>query len=407
MAVNIRMPSPSPSPGPATLARWFRTEGDRVMTGDVLAEIEVEAPADGILARVLVRDGTPDVETDRIIGILVSPGEDISDTGGADTAAVNAVTGEKAAKILFPEKRDTPPEPSVLGAESHRRIFVSPVARRLARSRGLDLSQIVGSGPGGRILRRDVESAALPAALPKVPEHSDENEVRRIPLSAMRLSIGQRLTVAKRTVPHFYVSVQIDVDGLLNLRKDINEAISEEESTDVCHPSVSDMLIRAAALTLKAIPEMNVCWGEESILLYRQSDIAVAVSVSDELLTPVIRDAGGKSLTAISHESRVLIASARDGKLRSEETKGGCFTLFNADMFGVESMAAIINPPHAAILAVGAITRRPVVRQNQVAIASVMTCTLSADHRVIDGALAAQWLDTFRKIIEQPIRIMI
>ncbi|MBB2204970.1 pyruvate dehydrogenase complex dihydrolipoamide acetyltransferase [Gluconacetobacter takamatsuzukensis] len=414
MAVNICMPGPSSSPALATLARWLRSEGDRVMAGDVLAEIEadkatmeVEAPADGILGRILVPEGTPDVEADRIIGIVVRPGEDLPDMAGTDSTATDDSIGQDAAEAPPPERQATPSPPSTPAMARHHRLFASPVARRLARARGLDLSQVTGSGPGGRILRRDVESALPPAAQPAPTEHRDESEVRSVPISTMRRTIAQRLMAAKQTVPHFYVSVDIDADALLALRQEINGIGAEEESPDACRLSVNDMLIRAAALASKALPAVNTCWNEDAILFYRQIDIAIAVSVPDGLLTPVLRDAGGKSLATIGRESRALIARARTGKLRPEDMQGGCFTLSNAGMFGVDSMTAIINPPHAAILAVGAIARRPVIRQDQIAIASVMTCTLSADHRVIDGALAAQWLDTFRKLIEQPVRLMI
>ncbi|MFT8776324.1 MAG: pyruvate dehydrogenase complex dihydrolipoamide acetyltransferase [Gluconacetobacter liquefaciens] len=427
MAVNICMPGGSSAPGLATLARWLKTEGDPVSVGDVLAEIEadkatmeIEAPADGILARILVPDGTPDVEAEQIIGIVGGPGEAISDIPPAGVVQPPPAEAQASISAPAPAPSVTHPEPppAIAHAGADRRIVASPVARRLAHLRGVDLRQITGSGPAGRILRRDVEGAtpqavsnAAPQATPTPPLTSmppqDDGNIRSLPVSAMRRTIAQRLTAAKQTVPHFYVSIDVEMDALLALRQTVNEIAAADGSAEACHLSINDMLIRAVALALKALPAVNVCWAEDSILFHHRIDVAVAVSVPDGLLTPLIRDAGAKSLTTIARESQALIARAREGRLRTEDMQGGCFTLSNAGMFGVDTMTAIINPPHAAILAVGAIGRRPVIRQEQVAIASVMTCTLSADHRVVDGALAAQWLDAFRTIVEQPLRLML
>ncbi|MCW4590012.1 2-oxo acid dehydrogenase subunit E2 [Gluconacetobacter entanii] len=413
MAVNIFMPDLSASSGTVTLARWLRAEGDAISAGDILAEmeadkatIEIEAPADGILGRILVPDGTQGVCADQVVGIVVRSDEKVPDISGMDVRTVPNPAQETVAEVPLPVREEKARAPVVSGRETRARIFASPVARRLARLHEVDLKQVDGSGPQGRILRRDIDCLLSGSKTVAQETEKPKDEGDRVAMSGMRRVIAERLTKAKQTIPHFYVSVDVQVDALLTLRDELNRVAPAPDAPDTFCLSVNDMLIRAASVAFVAVPSMNVMYSEEALLFPRQVDIAVAVSVPDGLLVPVVRDAGRKSLATTSREVRALIERARAGKLRADEMQGGCFTISNVGMFGVDTVTPIINPPHAAILGIGAISRRPVVREEQFAIASLMTCTLCVDHRVVDGALAAQWLGTFRNIVEQPIRLL-
>ncbi|GBR00182.1 MULTISPECIES: dihydrolipoamide acetyltransferase family protein [Acetobacter] len=413
MAVNIFMPDLSASSGTVTLARWLRAEGDAISAGDILAEmeadkatIEIEAPADGILGRILVPDGTQGVCADQVVGIVVRSDEKIPDISGMDVRTVPNPAQETVAEVPLPVREEKARAPVVSGRETRARIFASPVARRLARLHEVDLKQVDGSGPQGRILRRDIDRLLSGSKTVAQETEKPKDEGDRVAMSGMRRVIAERLTKAKQTIPHFYVSVDVQVDALLTLRDELNHVAPAPPSPDTFHLSVNDMLIRAASAAFVAVPSMNVMYSADALVFPRQVDIAVAVSVPDGLLVPVLRDAGRKSLATTSREVRALIERARAGKLRADEMQGGCFTISNVGMFGVDTVTPIINPPHAAILGIGAISRRPVVREEQFAIASLMTCTLCVDHRVVDGALAAQWLGTFRNIVEQPIRLL-
>ena len=415
MAVNIFMPDLCASSGTVTLSRWLRAEGDAISAGDILAEmeadkatIEIEAPADGILGRILVPDGTEGIGVEQVVGIVVRPDEAIPD--------VPAVHGAQAPAATRPDERpaiqDVPPHhngkasvPVVTSDGAEERIFASPVARRLARLHDVDLRQVDGSGPRGRVLRRDIEHLQSDKNTVKVEEETKPDS-DHVVMSGMRRTIAACLTNTKQTIPHFYVSVDMQVDALLALREDFNRLAPSPDAPDAFHLSVNDMLIRAAGVAFATVPSMNVVYAQDARLFPRQIDIAVAVSAPDGLLTPVLRDVGGKTLAVISREVRALIVRAREGKLHAEEMHSGGFTISNVGMFGVDTITPIINPPHAAILGIGAIRRRPVVREEQFAIASLMTCTLCVDHRVVDGALAAQWLRTFRNIVEHPIRLL-
>ncbi|MBE7619677.1 pyruvate dehydrogenase complex dihydrolipoamide acetyltransferase [Komagataeibacter sp. FXV2] len=412
MAVNIFMPDLSASSGTVTLARWLRAEGDAISAGDILAEmeadkatIEIEAPADGILGRILVPDGTQGVCADQVVGIVVGSDEKLPDISGMNAGTVPHPAQKAVAEVSLPVREEKVSIPAVPDGETRTRIFASPVARRLARLHDVDLKQVDGSGPQGRILRRDIDRLVPDKTIARETE-KPEDKGDHVAMSGMRRVIAERLTKAKQTIPHFYVSVDVQVDALLTLRDELNRVAPAPDAPDTFRLSVNDMLIRAASVAFVAVPSMNVMYSEEALLFPRQVDIAVAVSVPDGLLVPVVRDAGRKSLATTSREVRSLIERARAGKLRVDEMQGGCFTISNVGMFGVDTLTPIINPPHAAILGIGAISRRPVVREEQFAIASLMTCTLCVDHRVVDGALAAQWLGTFRTIVEQPIRLL-
>ncbi|WP_444633264.1 pyruvate dehydrogenase complex dihydrolipoamide acetyltransferase [Cupriavidus oxalaticus] len=421
MAILLRMPEVAANATHATLQAWTRQEGDKIAVGDCIAEIEtdkaiVELNADtaGTLGRMLVRAGQ-EVEVGAPIGVLLVNGET-----HADIDALLAASGG----IAVPESQPLAQEPAVpvapLASEpatAPARIFASPLARRLAAQRGLDLATLAGSGPNGRIVRRDVEAAraealtATPAATPiatPAPAAARPAPVRNagtddfieIPHSNMRRTIARRLAESKSTIPHFYLSVDCRMDRLLALRAEINAGAARKIS-------VNDFVVRAVAVALREVPEANVAWTDTAMRQFRSADIAVAVSTDTGLITPIVRAADSKPLSVISAEIAELAARARAGQLRPDEYQGGSFSVSNLGMHGVAEFSAIINPPQAAILAVGATQPMPVVRDGQVEVAQVMRCTLSVDHRAIDGALAAKWLAAFRRLLENPLAMLV
>ena len=433
MSVNILMPALSPTMTEGTLARWLKKEGDPITSGDVIAEIEtdkatmeVEAVDEGILGRILVADGTEGVKVNEPIGIIVADGEAVPDAG-----AEVAKQGKPA-----PVAEPAPPEGQGVASaaqaqvaaagrtDSGSRVFASPLARHLAAETGLDVATLKGSGPNGRVIRADVEAAgkaSKPADAPAqspVPATASARPAaaaatgshRKIPNSSIRRVIARRLTESKQSVPHFYVSIDVEMDALLALRAQLNHA-SPAEGPGSFKLSVNDMLIKACAVTLARVPKVNASYTDEAILEYEDVDISVAVSIPDGLITPIVRNADKKTLAQISHEARGLIARARDGKLKPEEFQGGGFSISNMGMFGVRAFSAIINPPQAGILAVSASEKRAVVRTrdgvDSIEVATIMTATLSVDHRAVDGALAAQWASTFKSVVESPLSLVI
>lgn len=416
MATDILMPALSPTMKTGTLARWLKKEGETVAAGDLIAEIEtdkatmeVEAVDEGIIGRLLVAEGTPDIAVNTPIAILVEEGEAVPDkpVGGGKPSA-EASPAPKASAPETPaapaQEKSSPAAPMV---EKGKRIFISPLARRLAKERGLDIATLKGTGPNGRILRRDIDNGAVKASAPApaaVEEPSAKSgAAQSVSHSTMRKVIARRLTESKTQVPHFYVSVDIELDALLALRSKLNASL-EAEGLKL---SVNDMMIRAVALALKKQPGLNVQFTETEMLHFDDADIAMAVSVPDGLVTPIIRQADKKSLRQISVEARDLAGRARAGKLAPEEFQGGTFSISNMGMFGVKDFAAILNPPQAAILAIASGQKRPVVRDGELAIATVMTVTLSVDHRAVDGALGAQWLNTLRDLVQNPYSLVI
>jgi pyruvate dehydrogenase E2 component (dihydrolipoamide acetyltransferase) len=436
MATNILMPALSPTMTEGTLARWLKKEGETVKAGDVIAEIEtdkatmeVEAVDEGVLGKILVADGTAGVKVNEPIAVLIEAGE-----------AVPAV-GAKATPPAPPKAEAppaaTPPAPSPVSAatpavnghaDGNERLFASPLARRMAKQAGIDLSTLAGSGPNGRIVKADIVAAqsgapaahaasSQPEPQPATPQPAAAPAPKPapalitaphtlVPHSSMRKVIARRLTEAKQTVPHFYVSMDIEIDALLKLRADLN-AKSAKDGPSAFKLSVNDLVIKAAAVTLRRIPKVNASWTDEALVLYDEVDISVAVSIPDGLITPIIRRADQKGLSTISNEMKDLAARAKSGKLKPEEFQGGGFSISNMGMYGVSEFAAIINPPQAGILAVSAGTQRPVVKNGALAIATVMTCTLSVDHRAVDGALGAEWLAEFRRVVEDPLSLML
>jgi pyruvate dehydrogenase E2 component (dihydrolipoamide acetyltransferase) len=432
MAINILMPALSPTMTEGTLARWLKKQGESVKAGDVIAEIEtdkatmeVEAVDEGVLGKILVADGTEGVKVNAPIAILVQAGEAVPDSAApAPTTAAAA----PVAATAEPPKAPAAVAPSTNGHDTAERIFASPLAKRVAKEIGIALDRITGSGPNGRIVRADVEAArAAPAApapvaaapapvaapAPKAPPAPAPTKAAAItaphslvPHTSMRRVIAKRLTESKQSVPHFYLTMDIELDALLKLRGELN-ARSAKDGAGAFKLSVNDMVIKAAAVALRRVPKVNASFTEEGIAFYDDVDISVAVAIPDGLITPIIRRADQKGLATISNEMKDLGLRARAGKLKPEEFQGGGFSVSNLGMFGVKDFQAIINPPQAAILAVGAGEQRPVVKDGALAVATVMSATLSVDHRVVDGALGAEWMQAFKAIIQEPLNLML
>ncbi|MBB2198266.1 pyruvate dehydrogenase complex dihydrolipoamide acetyltransferase [Gluconacetobacter sp. 1c LMG 22058] len=422
MSVNILMPALSPTMTEGKLARWLKKEGEAIASGDVIAEIEtdkatmeVEAVDEGTLGRILVEAGTEGVKVNAPIAILVAEGEAVPDavpTAGAPEAAPAAPAATPAVASAPPAAAPAP-APVAEAAPKAGRVFASPLARRIAAQKGVDLGAVKGSGPNGRIVRRDVEAAvaapvAAPAAPKATPQPTPAIDVPHtaVPNSSVRKVIARRLTEAKSTIPHFYVAMDVELDALLALRAQLN-ASSPAEGPGAFKLSVNDLLIKAVAVTLRRVPKVNASYTEDATILYDDVDVSVAVSVPDGLITPIIRNADRKSLSQISNEAKELIARARAGKLKPQEFQGGSFSISNMGMYGVKEFSAIINPPQAAILAIAAGEKRAVVKGDALAIATVMTVTLSVDHRVVDGALAAEWVAAFRSVVESPLSLVV
>jgi pyruvate dehydrogenase E2 component (dihydrolipoamide acetyltransferase) len=424
MATNILMPALSPTMTEGNLARWLKQEGDRIKAGDVIAEIEtdkatmeVEAVDEGILGRILVPAGTQAVKVNDVIAVLVEAGEAVPAAGAAPKAA--AAPAAAPAPVAAPAAAAPAP---IAAPASGDRVFASPLARRMAAQAGVDINKIAGSGPNGRIVKADVDAAlsrgpapaaAAPAAAPApvaAPRPAAPAAITAphtaVPNSSMRKVIARRLAESKATIPHFYVSSDVEIDALLKIRADLN-ARSPKDGPGAYKLSVNDLVIKATAVTLRRFPNVNAMWTEDAILQLHDVDISVAVSIPDGLITPIVKNADIKGLAAISNEMKDLAARAKAGKLKPEEFQGGGFSISNMGMYGVRDFAAIINPPQAGILAVSAGEQRPVVKNGALAIATVMTLTLSVDHRVIDGALAAEFLQALKRNIEDPLSLML
>ena len=433
MATNILMPALSPTMTEGTLARWLKKEGDTVKAGDVIAEIEtdkatmeVEAVDEGVLGKILVADGTEHVKVNDPIAVLVDAGEAVP-AAAAPVAAAPVAAPAPVAAAVAPAPVTTPvAAPVAAPAASGERVFASPLARRMATQAGIELSDVKGSGPNGRIVRADIEAAqkgqpaAAPVAAPApvaaqapaaapapVRAAAIAQPHKLVPHTSIRKVIARRLTEAKSTIPHFYVSMDIDVGELVSLMDKLNAKSPPREHPDWYFITINDLIIKASALTLRRLPATNAAWTDDGMAVFEDVDISVAVSIPDGLITPIVKRADQKGLLTISREMKDLTTRARAGKLKPDEFQGGGFSISNMGMFGVTQFNAIINPPQAAILAVGAASKRAVVRDDQLAIATVMTCTLSVDHRVVDGALGASWMKTFKQILEDPLSLML
>jgi pyruvate dehydrogenase E2 component (dihydrolipoamide acetyltransferase) len=426
MSIKVLMPALSPTMTEGTLANWLKKEGDSVESGDVLCEIEtdkatmqVEAVEEGILSKIIVAAGTKGVPVNAPIAIILEEGESAADipytaaAAPAPTAAPAAPEPAAPAATAAPAPVAAPAEGRIPKA-NNKQVFASPLARRIAEQAGLDISSLNGSGPNGRIVKSDVEAAVaggVPAVTPTGPSAPDPAVVEgtggytEVPNSGMRKIIASRLLESKQTVPHFYLTVDCQIDALLGMRKKLNAASPEGDKGYKI--SVNDFIVRAVALALRQVPEANATWTDTAIRLYNDVDVSVAVATPNGLITPVVRRADEKGLATISGEVKDLAARGRDGKLMPEEYQGGGFTVSNLGMFGVKDFAAIINPPQSCILAVGAGEQRPVVKDGALAVATVMSCTLSVDHRSVDGAVGAQFLAAFKRMIEEPLTMML
>ncbi len=427
MPTEILMPALSPTMEEGTLAKWLVKEGDSVSSGDLLAEIETdkatmefEAVDEGIVGKILVPEGSEGVKVNTAIAILLNDGESAGDISAAPAAA--AAPAASAPETAAPAAAAAP-APAAPAASNGARVFASPLARRIAADKGLDLSQITGTGPHGRIVKADVlgstapaaapqsaaaaPAAAAPAAAPATGPSTDmvtrmyqDRAYTEVPLDGMRKTIAARLTEAKQTIPHFYLRRDIRLDALLKFRGELNAKLAARG----VKLSVNDFIIKACALALQSVPDANAVWASDRILKLTPSDVAVAVAIEGGLFTPVLKDAEMKSLSALSAEMKDLATRARDRKLAPHEYQGGSFAISNLGMFGIDNFDAVINPPHGAILAVGAGVKKPVVgADGELAIATVMSVTLSVDHRVIDGALGAALLQAITENLENPM----
>ncbi|MDR1031878.1 MAG: pyruvate dehydrogenase complex dihydrolipoamide acetyltransferase [Holosporales bacterium] len=400
MPIEVLMPALSPTMTEGNLAKWVKKEGDKIRPGDVIAEIEtdkaimeVEAVDGGTLGKILVQDGTENVKVNEVIALLLSDGESADSIKAYSPATATKPTPkQEAAANHEPSKPNTP-----VSSSTGDRAAATPLARRIAGDAGLDLWSVAGTGPRGRIVRDDVMKALEGGGRSQQSIGSSfSQEPTLIKLSQMRKTIAQRLTSSKQQVPHFYLSVDCEIDNLLSVRKRLNSLAESNKLT------VNDFVIKAVACALIETPEANASWSDEGIYQYHSADVSVAVAIDGGLITPIIYSAHTKGLKEISLKAKELIKKANEGKLKPEEFQGGTFTISNLGMYGVKNFNAIINPPQGCILAVGAGEQRAVVHNGNLAVATVMTCTLSVDHRVVDGVAGAKFMAVFKRCIEEP-----
>ena len=452
MPINILMPALSPTMEKGNLAKWLKKEGDKVKSGDVIAEIEtdkatmeVEAVDEGTIAKILVPEGTQDVPVNDVIAVLAGDGEDVKAAGAAQpvassappkaaeapaaakpapTPAAPAAAKAAAPAAAAPAPQATAPAPQTNG---HGRIFSSPLARRLAKEAGIELARINGTGPHGRVIARDVEEAksgkglkapaAAPAGAPAIAPSMSDKQIRAlyedgsygvIPHDGMRRTIAQRLTASVQTIPHFYLTMDCNIGLLVEAREQINAAAPKDKDGKPAYKlSVNDFVIKALALALQRIPNANVSWTDGGMLKHKHSDVGVAVAMPGGLITPIIRKAETKPVSAISAEMKDFAARARARKLKPEEYQGGTTAVSNLGMYGIKDFTAVINPPHATILAVGAGEERPIVKNGKIEAAQMMSVTMSCDHRAVDGALGAELLGAFKMLIENPVMMVV
>ena len=418
MSITIKMPALSPTMTEGTLAKWLVAEGDEVRSGDVIAEIEtdkatmeVESVDDGVMAKIVIAAGAQNVAVGAVIAVLAEEGEDVPSVTVPDDAPAAAASAPTPAPVAEapPAAASAPvtPAPAAPAAApqpSTTRLFASPLARRIAAQNDLPLEGVRGTGPNGRIIKADVEAALqqAPTAAAAAVSAPAAKEERFVPHSAMRRTIAERLSHSKQTAPHFYLTVDCEIDTLLAARKTMNEMAPEGVKI-----SVNDMIVRAAAQALMQVPDVNGAYEDEGCRYFADADICIAVALDGGLVTPVIPAAQSKGLADISRISKELATQARDGTLPPSAYAGGTFTISNLGMFGIREFAAVINPPQGAILAVGAGEQRAVVKNGELAIATVMSVTLSADHRIVDGALGAQWMQVFKGLIENPMAMLL
>ena len=477
MPINILMPALSPTMEKGNLSKWLKKEGDAVKTGDVIAEIETdkatmeyEAVDDGVMAKIVVPEGTNDVAVNQLIAVMAQEGEDVKaaaagagqgiekkPSAGAPSSPPSSPRGEGAAQqaaapstsapasqqAKSPPPPQAPHAPSPQGGEGGgegvrtnghgagvsgtNRIFSSPLARRLAKDANIELGRIQGTGPHGRVIARDVEAAksgqrlrapaAAPAGAPLVAPSMSDQQIRAlyddgsydfVPHDGMRRTIAQRLTASVQTIPHFYLTIDCDIGKLLEAREEINAAASKDKDGKPTYKlSVNDFVIKALALALQRVPDANVSWTDAGMLKHKHSDVGVAVAMPNGLITPIIRNAEAKSLSAISNEMKELAGRARARKLKPHEYQGGTTSVSNLGMYGIKDFTAVINPPQSTILAVGTGEERAVVRNGKIEAAHIMSVTMSCDHRAVDGALGAVLIGAFKALIENPVMMLV
>lgn len=446
MPINILMPALSPTMEKGNLAKWLKKEGDAVKSGDVIAEIEtdkatmeVEAVDEGTLAKIMVPEGTADVPVNQVIAVLAGDGEDVkaaaAGAGATPAPKPHAAEPKPAPAATAPAPQAAPKPaapvaaPAAAAPQSGNRVFASPLARRLAKDAGIDISRIQGSGPHGRIIQRDVEAAqsgkglkapgaaAVPAAAYVPPAGPSDEQVRAlfedgsyevVPHDGMRRTIAQRLTQSTQTIPHFYLTMDCNIGKLLQAREEINASAPKDKDGKPAYKlSVNDFVIKALALALQRIPDANVSWTDAGMLKHKHSDVGVAVAMPGGLITPIIRKAETKSLSMISNEMKDFAKRARERKLKPAEYQGGTTAVSNLGMYGIKDFTAVINPPHATILAVGAGEERAIVKNGKIEAAHIMSVTMSCDHRAVDGALGAELLGAFKTLIENPVMMVV
>jgi pyruvate dehydrogenase E2 component (dihydrolipoamide acetyltransferase) len=457
MPINILMPALSPTMEKGNLSKWLKKEGDAVKTGDVIAEIETdkatmeyEAVDDGVMAKIVVPEGTNDVAVNQLIAVMAQEGEDVKAAAagaGQGAPAAKAPTASPPSAKPVPSaqpaqqesRAPSPPPPKAAPAEQARtnghgagtganRIFSSPLARRLAKDANIDLGRVQGTGPHGRVIARDVEAArsgqglrapaaAAPASTPLVAPSMSDQQIRAlyddgsydfVPHDGMRRTIAQRLTASVQTIPHFYLTIDCDIGKLLEAREEINASAPKDKDGKPAYKlSVNDFVIKALALALQRVPDANVSWTDGGMLKHKHSDVGVAVAMPNGLITPIIRNAETKSLSAISNEMKELAGRARARKLKHHEYQGGTTSVSNLGMYGIKDFTAVINPPQSTILAVGTGEERAVVRGGKIEAAHIMSVTMSCDHRAVDGALGAVLIGAFKALIENPVMMLV
>lgn len=434
MPIEILMPALSPTMEEGTLSKWVVKEGDAVASGDVLAEIEtdkatmeVEAIDDGVVGKIMVAEGTEGVKVNAIIAVLLEDGEDASAIGSASKAVPISAPADNTPADNAPAMSEST-APKTASKVDGERIFSSPLARRIAGQEGLDIAKITGTGPHGRIVKRDVDAAltagtakagvsapakSVPAAMPTgmsdeaVLKLFDEGSYDVVPHDGMRKTIAKRLTESTQTIPGYFLSVDCELDALMAMRKQINDGAPVKEDKPAYKVSVNDFIIKALALSLKAVPEANASWTESGMIVHKHADVGVAVAIDGGLITPIVREAELKPLSVISNAVKDMAGRAKSKKLAPSEYQGGTTAVSNLGMFGVKEFTSIINPPHASIVSIGAGDKRPVVKNGELSVATVMTATFAFDHRVIDGAVGAQLASAFKNYIQNPMSMLV
>lgn len=418
MPIEILMPALSPTMTEGNLAKWIKKEGDKIKAGEVIAEIEtdkatmeVEAVDEGILGKIIIPAGTENVKVNDLIALILEDGES-KDSLSSYQSKVSAKQEIQPQKTEVTPAENTDTKTISSSNNDSNRIKASPLAKRIAANEGVDINNISGTGPHGRVIKDDVleakkgGSSTVSSSNKSVSFGRNSEEYRKVPNNNMRKVIAKRLCESKQTVPHFYLNIECNIDKLLDFRQEIN-SVTDSENKPLYKVSVNDIVIKAVAMALRDVPEANSTWTDEAVLLYNNVDVSVAVAIDGGLITPIIKNADQKTITTISSEMKDLAKRARDNKLAPHEFQGGGFSISNLGMYGIKNFNAIINPPQSCILAVGTSIQKPVVKNGNIVIANIMEVTLSSDHRVVDGAVGANFLASFKKYLENPVLMLV